>query len=338
LIPVPNWQSCVCLALADHDDVLALLVLASEKKKAFSPKAIEEIMPVKGVAALALAQHLHRATWSPEAEADARTVRQAATEFQDRIRHLTREARELEDDNRIKTDKLASLSGEIEKLDRNSSEYKQELERVKGTVLALEEQTATATEHLSEAYNQLNAVQMRLGKLEKTIAFTREIFQDLAAEYRPSDLPDALIHRLAGAFAIERCSLMLLDEGGETMHIASQCGIPPEVAARVKVRVGQGIGGWVAHHRKPIFVRVREEVPAISREVKETYNSDSFICVPLLHGGMVLGVLSLSNKHDGEPFEDVDVDRAMIVASVLALGLVSGGAEVEEEDGQAMAA
>jgi transcriptional regulator with GAF, ATPase, and Fis domain len=337
LIPIPNWQSCVCLGLADHDDVLALLVLASEKKKAFPPKAIEEIMPIKNVASLALAQHLHRASWSPEAEADADTVRQAAAEFQEHIRHLTKEAQELEDDNRVKTAKLATLAGEIEKLDRNSSEYKQELERVKGTVFALEEQTATATEHLSEAYGQLDTVQARLAQIEKTIGFVRGLCQELATEYDPGELPDHMVAGLAQHFGIERCSLMLIDDGGDTMHVASQHGMDPTVASRVKVRVGQGIAGWVAHHRKPLFVRVREDLPTISREVKETYNSDSFICVPVIHGGMVLGVLSLSNKRDGEPFEDVDVDRATIVASLIGFGLVFRMA-VGETDGEAMAA
>ena len=61
LIPAPNWNSCVCLALADQEDVLALLVLASEKKNAFGSRAVGEIIPVKSIAALAIAQHLHHA-------------------------------------------------------------------------------------------------------------------------------------------------------------------------------------------------------------------------------------------------------------------------------------
>src|SRR5882672_11426864 len=40
LTPLPNWQSCVCMPLADQEDMLALLVLASEKKAAFGSKVI----------------------------------------------------------------------------------------------------------------------------------------------------------------------------------------------------------------------------------------------------------------------------------------------------------
>jgi GAF domain-containing protein len=321
LFPMSGWRSSACLALADHDDVLGLLVLASEKKNAFAAKAIEEIMPVKNMAALALAQHLHRASWSPEAEADARTVRQAAQEFQERLRHLTQHARELEEDNRAKADRLAQLVGEIEKLDHNSSHYKQELDRVKGTVLALEEQTSLATEHLSDAYTQLDMLQNRLADLESTIGFMRQTLQALSHPYHPGHLAHAMVSSVCEHFALERCSLMLIDPNGDTMSIAAQSGIPEEIAARVKVRVGQGISGWVARHHKPLFVRVDEDIPAISREVKETYNSDSFICVPLIHAGRALGVLNFSNKRDGEPFDDADFDRATLAATILAMTL-----------------
>src|SRR5262245_28722861 len=43
LIPVDGARSCICLPLADHEDLLALLVVASDKKGAFGGKAGDEI-------------------------------------------------------------------------------------------------------------------------------------------------------------------------------------------------------------------------------------------------------------------------------------------------------
>ena len=147
LVPINEWQSCTCLPLADHEDMLALLVIASEKKNAFTSKAMGEIIPIKSMAALALAQHLHQAPGRLDAKVDARAARQAAVEFQDHIRKLNEHAQELEADNRAKSEKLTALAGEIELLDRNSSEYKNELGRVKIALFALEEQTGAATVH-----------------------------------------------------------------------------------------------------------------------------------------------------------------------------------------------
>ena len=57
----------------------------------------------------------------------------------------------------------------------------------------------------------------------------------------------------------------------------------------------------------------------------DRYNSDSFICVPLVHNDRLVGVLNLSNKTAGEPFDELDLDRAVMAASVIAISL--GGQE-----------
>ena len=321
LVPVANWHSCVCISLLDREDVLAMLVIASEQRNAFPTKAVDEILPVKSIAALALAQHLHRANWSPDQQGALGDSRAEAAEFQEKIRDLNRQAQELELDNRSKAEKLDSLAGEIELLDKNSSQYRHELEHVKGTISALEEQSAVATQHLNEAYTQLTAAQHLAGSLDRTVGFMREVCRMLSEPHHPLTFGRTMVSWLSEQFGVERCSLMLLDAGGETLSVAAQCGIDPEVAARVKVRVGQGVAGWVAHNRKPLFVRVADEVSHVEREKKETYNSDSFICVPLLFDGGICGVLSLSNRRDGEPFEGIDLDRAVMAATILGVVL-----------------
>jgi signal transduction protein with GAF and PtsI domain len=98
----------------------------------------------------------------------------------------------------------------------------------------------------------------------------------------------------------------------------------PHLAGRVKVRVGQGVAGWVAYNRKPLHVRVRDSEVSVPHEGPEraaTYNSDSFVCVPLIHNNRLCGVLNLSNKSDGEPFDDLDLDRALLAGALLAMVL-----------------
>ncbi len=118
---------------------------------------------------------------------------------------------------------------------------------------------------------------------------------------------------------------MLLDAQKETLSIAAQRGIDPAVAGKVKVRLGQGIAGWVAHNRKPLFVRVRDDADPPLHTDQDAYNSDSFICVPLTYNDRVCGVLNLSNKRDGEVFDEFDLDRAMLAGSIIAMTL--GGQE-----------
>lgn len=329
LTALHGWESCVCLPIADQEDMLAMLVLVSPKKNAFGSKAVGELIPVKSMAALALAQHLYRAARSEQQEASPtpRVVPAAAAEFTERLDRLSAHTRELEADNQEKAHRLEALAGEIELLDKNSTEYKQELERVKGTLFALEEQSSAATLHLTEAYSELHTTRTRATELQRTVRFMKEVFLVLAQEHDRDEFPSTMVEWFCEHFHVDRCSLMLVDPAGQTLQIAAQRGIDPAVAERVKVRVGQGIAGWVAHNRKPLFVRVREDGPHEAAHTgRDAYNSDSFICVPLTFNDRVGGVLNLSNKQEGVPFDEYDLDRAMLAGSVIAM--VLGGHEL----------
>ena len=316
--PLANWQSCVCLPLADQEDVLALLVIASEKKNAFGSKIVGEIIPVKGLASLALAQHLYRDS-RPETAVHERASHELTADFQDRIRQLSQQSEELREDNQLKTRKVRALTDQIEQLDKHSGAYREELERVKSTLFVLEEQTALANQNLSEAYSQLTFAQSRLESTQRTVEFLKEVFQVLAEEHDRDDFPPTMVSWFCEHFGIERCSLMLLDRARETLMIAAQRGISPTVASKVRVRIGQGIAGWVAHNRKPLFVRVRDDAGQLKPTGHDAYNSDSFISVPLVHNNQLVGVLNLSNRSDAQPFDDLDFDRAVLAGALLAM-------------------
>jgi len=59
----------------------------------------------------------------------------------------------------------------------------------------------------------------------------------------------------------------------------------------------------------------------VARNADETYNTDSFICVPIIFNGRCTGVLNLSNRRDGAAFDDADLERAMLAAGVFAITL-----------------
>ncbi|HEY2953868.1 MAG TPA: GAF domain-containing protein [Candidatus Eisenbacteria bacterium] len=316
--PLSQWESCVCLPLADQEDLLGILVLASEHRNAFPSRAIGEILPIRAIATLALSQHLHRSGRVRPTSGEDSPDR-AADEFQARIKRIDVQAEQLAHTDPAEAERLDALMHELETLDATSNQYKQEVERVKAKLLALEEQSVAATQHLTDAYAQLDLATGRLYAMQRTVGFMKEVCQVLSQEHDRQKFARTLVSWFCEHFSVERCSLMLLDDARETLAIAAQRGIDPEVASRVKVRIGQGIAGWVAHNRKPLFIRVREDAKDVSHTGQDSYNSDSFICVPLIYNNRLCGVMNLSNKRNGEPFEDYDLDRAQIAGSLLAV-------------------
>ncbi|HEY6866662.1 MAG TPA: GAF domain-containing protein, partial [Candidatus Eisenbacteria bacterium] len=275
------------------------------------------------MAALALTQHLYRSSRERESNGHTESPHAAAAEFQQHLERLSTQTSELEEDNRAKAERVEALTREIELLDRNSGQYRAELERVKTMLVALEQQSAIATEQLTDAYSQLTMTEARASGYQRTVGFTKEVAELLAQEHDPLDFPSTMTAWFGQHFRVERCSLMQLDEAGETLIIAAQRGIDPELARHIKVRIGQGVAGWVAHNRKPLLVRVKQDAAGAGRSGREDYNSDSFICVPLVYNNRMWGVLNLSNKVEGELFDDMDLDRAQLTASMLATVLGS---------------
>lgn len=72
----------------------------------------------------------------------------------------------------------------------------------------------------------------------------------------------------------------------------------PEVVDRLKLRVGQGITGWVAEHRQPVAVpRNASQDPRFKffNELPED-RYEAFLSVPVLCRGRVVGVINLQHR------------------------------------------
>jgi signal transduction protein with GAF and PtsI domain len=318
ILPVANWNSCACLPLMEREEMLAVLVLVSERRGDFGPKVMEEVLQLKGVAAMALAQRLQRATRNVVASGGDE-ARRAAAEFQERIEQITMHARELEQDLKSKTKKAAAAPVQN---GQDASNHKRELEKVKTALAGAEESRARATKSLSEASKQLGIAEARIDELRRTHEFMRDAYALLAAEHDPRQFPGQMVTWMSERLGVDRCSVMLIDRSGHLMRIAFQSGIPSELADKVRVRVGQGVAGWVALHRQPLLVRVPEDGPEdVEIENRDDYNSDSFVCAPIVYSGRVAGVINLSNRKDGQPFDGADLDRAVLAAGVFAITL-----------------
>jgi uroporphyrinogen-III synthase len=73
----------------------------------------------------------------------------------------------------------------------------------------------------------------------------------------------------------------------------------PDVIDRLKLRVGQGITGWVAEHRTPVAVGSH----AFDDPRFKTFNElpedryEAFLSVPILSRGKLVGVINLQHRH-----------------------------------------
>jgi GAF domain-containing protein len=127
---------------------------------------------------------------------------------------------------------------------------------------------------------------------------------------RVLDLDQVLVRILLEAtqmLAVETGSVLLIDEKtGELGFRASvEEGCPIRIPQRLKV--GEGIAGWVARQGEPLLVRDVHQDPRWYGEVTNGFTTRSALCVPLKIDDHVFGVLQVLNKKGPIGFSDRDL-------------------------------
>ena len=72
----------------------------------------------------------------------------------------------------------------------------------------------------------------------------------------------------------------------------------PHLVGRLRIKLGQGITGWVAQHREPVFVSRNAAADPRFEMFAELPEDrfEAFLSVPLVSQGRLLGVINLQNR------------------------------------------
>jgi len=96
-----------------------------------------------------------------------------------------------------------------------------------------------------------------------------------------------------------------------------------ELTEKYRVRIGQGIAGWVAETRKSLYVNdVYDDRRFDPDYDKQTgFNTRSIICTPLLFKGKLIGVIQAINPLEKNEFNDMDMELFNIFATQAAIAV-----------------
>ena len=134
---------------------------------------------------------------------------------------------------------------------------------------------------------------------------------------------DKIVRQIAGLMVAEVCSIYLRRQDGSLELFATE-GLNPSAVHNTFMKRGEGLVGRCAELAVPVNEPEAQNHPAFSYRPEtgeEIYHS--FLAVPILRGGDVLGVLTVQNKTPRE-YSDDDVEALQTTAMVLAEHFVSG--------------
>ncbi len=128
-----------------------------------------------------------------------------------------------------------------------------------------------------------------------------EIFHDVAKALTSSlnldSVLQTIMEKVAEYFRPATWSLLMVDEGREDLYFAIAVGDAAGTLKTVRLKLGEGIAGWVARHGEPLIVPDVRNDPRFASRIDEVtqWETNSIICIPLKAKLRVLGVIQLIN-------------------------------------------
>lgn len=168
----------------------------------------------------------------------------------------------------------------------------------------------------------IEAVSNRLRKLT-------EANHSLAEIESLDDLFPRLLDLAKEVTDAEASSLMLYNSESHLLEFASiQDDVMGDSAdnvlkSSVKLKMGEGIAGWVAQNRKSVMVEDAQRDPRFSKRADKQsgFVTRTMLAVPLIHQEELLGVLNVLNSRDKPFFETEDLALLESFADLAAVAI-----------------
>jgi len=151
------------------------------------------------------------------------------------------------------------------------------------------------------------------------------VFHQLARSLTSSFDPDAILrtilHHMERIIDAELWTLLMLDEQTQELYYAIAGGGEEAALRDLRVKVGEGVAGWVAEHGETLIVpetvddpRLHEPAPPRLRKVR------SVIALPLRGRKCTLGVIEILNPRPGQ-LNDYTIAFLHILADHAAIAI-----------------
>ncbi len=175
----------------------------------------------------------------------------------------------------------------------------------------------TVLAHLAAIAEENAALVERLrGKAERLRGLL-EVAQAMTSTLELDALLDLIIDKAIELTHASSGSVILVDPATETLVIRSARGLSAEARRTLRLRVGEGITGWVARTGRPLRV---PDVTKDPRYVVANENVRSELAVPMIWEGKVIGVINVDNfRLDAFTEEDRELLESMAASATAAI-------------------
>ncbi len=149
-----------------------------------------------------------------------------------------------------------------------------------------------------------------------------EIGTLLTSTLDEKEVKERAIEAITALVDAEAGSLLMVDRERNELFFEVALGDKGDKVKEVRLKIGEGIAGWVARYGKPLIVDdVAKDKRFLSRvDRRSSFRTRSVLCVPVRIKASTIGVLQAINKRDGS-FTGEDKELFQTFANHVAIAL-----------------
>jgi diguanylate cyclase (GGDEF)-like protein len=155
------------------------------------------------------------------------------------------------------------------------------------------------------------------------IAVFQELGKALTSSLELDQVLRTIMEKIDEFLRPDNWSLLLLDEKTNELYFELAVGKASQALKDVRIKVGQGIAGWVAEHGETVVVPDTAKDTRFFAKVDEKTRTEtqSIVAVPVKFRGSCLGVIELINCMGPEGFDQRDLKLLEALSDFAAIAL-----------------
>ncbi len=166
-------------------------------------------------------------------------------------------------------------------------------------------------------------IKERFKRFQEEVNIYNKIGKALTSSLDIREVLQKIMQTIADYFRPDNWSLLLLDEKTNELYFEIVVG---EVSHRIKdirIKLGEGIAGWVALHGEPLLVSDVTKEPRFLQKIDRIsdFETESVIAVPMKIQNKVLGVIEIISTSEPLSLSKGDLDILATVADYAAIAM-----------------
>jgi diguanylate cyclase (GGDEF)-like protein len=156
----------------------------------------------------------------------------------------------------------------------------------------------------------------------RRLAILTDVVKTANSILEPRKVIELVMEKIRQLIPSEAWSLLMVDEERQELVFEAALGAKGRDVSSFRLKLGEGVAGWVAQSGKPAIVNDASRDPRFTPlvDTRTQFETRSILCAPLVSRGRTIGVLEIINKLGGR-FTRHDLELVLTLVEPCAIAI-----------------